>query len=500
VQSLGRAIRILRSLAAPLIVVVLAVVLTIPWTWIVLHRAYRKTIVDNAKGLARRIELQVWLTPRPIPPAQLQAARAIRDATHAAERIGRAFWIPMRRGNIDRQIEVLEQIQRAQERRVVQQMREALQAELLSDETVRQVIFFDMAKFNTSFMLSRTPQFSVPGWTIEEVRQRATWGLQTWDLEDRYVIQVPWMQNDRVLGFTYIELSRDAITAQFWAREGELLKQTLLWSGVAAVLLATAGLLAYRAWRRVGAVRQRADLDRHGLMAERGLTAAVLAHEIRNPLGALRFQVHSLLRNADDPQRVRGACETIDAELSRIQELVKNYLDHEKAEALRAGRVDLAEAVRSLRGLMGELLHSKGTLLRIETPAAPVVAVCDPHALRQVLINLVLNAQQAMKGRGTITISVARAEEGFARLSVADTGPGIPEEMRDRLFKPFQTTKKDGSGIGLALVKRFVDNFGGGVSVESPPGGGAVFHLRLPLAEEQSGRGAQAARTGIGVA
>ena len=215
---------------------------------------------------------------------------------------------------------------------------------------------------------------------------------------------------------------------------------------------------------------------------------------------ALRFQVHSLLRNADDPQRVRGACETIDAELSRIQELVKNYLDHEKAEALRAGRVDLAEAVRSLRGLMGELLHSKGTLLRIETPAAPVVAVCDPHALRQVLINLVLNAQQAMKGRGTITISVARAEEGFARLSVADTGPGIPEEMRDRLFKPFQTTKKDGSGIGLALVKRFVDNFGGGVSVESPPGGGAVFHLRLPLAEEQSGRGAQAARTGIGVA
>src|SRR5690606_27828722 len=106
---------------------------------------------------------------------------------------------------------------------------------------------------------------------------------------------------------------------------------------------------------------------------------------------------------------------------------------------------------------------------------------CDPHALRQVLMNLVINAQQAMGRGGTITITVGR-DAGFGTIDVSDTGPGIPPEMRDRLFKPFQTSKKKNSNIGLALVKRFVDNFGGSVTVESEPGKGATFKLRLPLA------------------
>ena len=83
---------------------------------------------------------------------------------------------------------------------------------------------------------------------------------------------------------------------------------------------------------------------------------------------------------------------------------------------------------------------------------------------------------------GTITINIG-ASDGFGAVSVADTGPGIPPEMRDQLFKPFATSKKEGSGIGLALVKRFVDNFGGSVTVESEPGQGATFHLKLPLAK-----------------
>ena len=87
---------------------------------------------------------------------------------------------------------------------------------------------------------------------------------------------------------------------------------------------------------------------------------------------------------------------------------------------------------------------------------------------------------------GTITINIGQSE-GFGTISVADTGPGIPPEMRERLFKPFATSKKEGSGIGLALVKRFVDNFGGSVTVESEPGHGATFHLKLPLAKPAEG-------------
>jgi signal transduction histidine kinase len=103
--------------------------------------------------------------------------------------------------------------------------------------------------------------------------------------------------------------------------------------------------------------------------------------------------------------------------------------------------------------------------------------------LRQVLMNLVLNAQQAMGDGGSITIRVSEdAPSGVGIIEVTDTGPGIPEAMRDKLFKPFQTSKVEGHGIGLALVKRFVDNFGGSVEVESEAGRGTTFRLKLPLA------------------
>jgi signal transduction histidine kinase len=130
---------------------------------------------------------------------------------------------------------------------------------------------------------------------------------------------------------------------------------------------------------------------------------------------------------------------------------------------------------------MQEMLRESGTRMFINSSGEHPIVSCDPHALRQVLINLVINAQQAMGRGGTITINIGQSD-GFGTVSLTDTGPGIPPEMRDRLFKPFATSKKEGSGIGLALVKRFVDNFGGSVTVDSEPGHGATFHLKLPLA------------------
>ncbi len=166
-----------------------------------------------------------------------------------------------------------------------------------------------------------------------------------------------------------------------------------------------------------------------------------------------------------------------------MQQLVQDYLAHEKAQAFRVEAVSLIHALQTLKTIMDGLLRSTDTELTI--PAAPNVHVsCDPHALRQILMNLVLNAQQAMGRGGRISVAV-REEPGFGIVSVSDTGPGIPPEMLDRVFKPFQTTKREGSGIGLALVKRFADNFGGHVTVESEPGKGATFHVKLPLADHR---------------
>jgi len=296
---------------------------------------------------------------------------------------------------------------------------------------------------------------------------------------------VPWEKKGQVRGVTYVELSTAELRRDFWKKEARLLLQVVAWSTTGVLALSAVGIFAWRVWRRAGRLEERAELSRQGLLAERGLTAAVLAHEIRNPLQALRFQLHSLRKNAQDPARVGATSETIDSELSRIQQLVTDYLEHERAASVRTQSVDLTEAASTLKTVMDDLLDDRETRLTIVPPPGRAVrVVCDPHGLRQVLMNLVLNAQQAMGDGGSITIRVREdGENGAGIIEVSDTGPGIPEAMRDKLFKPFQTSKAEGHGIGLALVKRFVDNFGGSVEVESEAGRGTTFRLRLPMAD-----------------
>ena len=120
------------------------------------------------------------------------------------------------------------------------------------------------------------------------------------------------------------------------------------------------------------------------MVAERGLTAAVLAHEIRNPLAALRFQLHSLRRNGSDPARVHGTADTIDSELSRIQQLVTDYLEHEKARSMRVQAVDLEDSARSLAKLLEELFRQTQTELTVVPAGESILVTCDPHALRRL--------------------------------------------------------------------------------------------------------------------
>ncbi|MGH7214393.1 MAG: sensor histidine kinase [Tepidisphaeraceae bacterium] len=444
----------LRSLLVPLVLIALAILMTVPWTYWVILAAYDRDIDQNAKMLARRVEIQVTLTPKP---------------------------------------------------RSLQSVKEALQAELLGDQTVKAVVFCDVSDYPRYALFSMSqPGTLAPKFGPDEIKQHATRTLTRHADPDSFNITVPWLNREgRMLGFTYVELSRDALQSDFWTKEGPLLRRVLALTAIAIACLSGVGIIAYWTWRSAGRARQRAQLQQQGLLAERGLTAAVLAHEIRNPLAALRFQLHSLRKGASDPGRVNATAGTIDSELLRIQNLVTDYLEHEKAVTLRVTRVDLEEEARRLQTLMGEMLRAKGTRLAIVPPPRPVVVSCDPHALRQVLMNLVLNAQQAMThadgadpstpGKvNTITLTLAGTDSA-GTIDVADTGPGIPDDMRERLFKPFQTSKSDGTGIGLALVKRFVDNFGGTVSVDSEPGRGTTFRLALPLAEQNVRTGTQTA-------
>jgi len=409
----------------PTIFVGLAALLTWPWTLWVIEAAYERDVNQKVDRTAQRVKIHLS------NPASWQSR---------------------------------------------QQLLEPIRSEVLADNTVQAVCFFDYGRhYNKG--VRRSPEVQVPQ-SLDEVQQMLH--ADPNHLRRAFL----WEQTDGsgLRGVIYLDLSVAEVKQQFWVMEGPLLIKVGTMTFVAFLVLSGVGILAYQFWGSAERQRERAQLEQQGQLAERGLTAAVLAHEIRNPLAALRFQLHSLRRNANQQERVTATADTIDNELVRIQQLLADYLAHEKAQAMRVTPVDLVEAAQNLQILMQELLRENDTRMFIHHVGPHPIVSCDPHALRQVLINLVINAQQAMGKGGTITINIAQAD-GFGTISVADTGPGIPPEMRDRLFKPFATSKKERSGIGLALVKRFVDNFGGSVSVESEPGQGATFHLKLPLAK-----------------
>jgi signal transduction histidine kinase len=454
----------IRPWLVPVALVALAVLLTVPWSYFVLNAAYNRDVTENARALARRVELQ-------------------HSITYGGSGNPMDAFFPFR-----------EQMRR-------DQMKDTLQTEIRSDTSVQTLVFYAISYvprpgggepepvLQDLLAILRTARSTVPRLSVDDIHTLQANGMMHAN-DPRAEMQrffVPWERNGRVRGVTYVELSNDQLRRDFWKKEAPLLLRVVSWSTTGVLALSAVAIFAYRAWQRAGRVQERAELAQQGLLAERGLTAAVLAHEIRNPLQALRFQLHSLRKNSEDPSRVGRTAETIDSELSRIQQLVTDYLEHEKAVSLRVQNVDLYEAAQMLQTVMWEMLRESETRLTIvRAGEGEVLVTCDPHALRQVLMNLVLNAQQAMGVGGTITLRISR-DDGYGVIDLKDTGPGIPEEMQARLFKPFQTSKREGHGIGLALVKRFVDNFGGSVSVDSKLGQGTTFHLRLPLADLEAG-------------
>ena len=421
----------------PAVLVSLAAVLTIPWAGYVIYAAHERAVNEKVTLLAQRVRVQMAIST---------SATSI---------------FPWRTGPLPTIVSAKQNIL------------ESLSAELLGDPTVQAVVYLDEPRGMGGYV-QRHNDVPIPK-SITEAQQ-----FQFAD-PNSYRKAVGLEQPPGQRQVIYVDLSREELDKHFWNAYWPLLKHVGALTATGFVLISAVCILAYSLWGRASRQRTRAELEQQGLLAERVLTAAVLAHEIRNPLAALRFQLASLRRNADNPERVTLTAGTIDGELSRIQQLVQDYLAHEKAQGMLVQPVALAEAVSTLKTIMEELLRSSATRLIVHEGAGHVMVACDPHALRQVLMNLVLNAQQAMGSGGLITITIGR-EGDYGTVVVSDTGPGIPPELRERLFKPFNTSKKGGSGIGLALVKRFADNFGGTLSVESEEGRGATFRLRLPLA------------------
>jgi PAS domain S-box-containing protein len=217
-----------------------------------------------------------------------------------------------------------------------------------------------------------------------------------------------------------------------------------------------------------------------------GELAASIAHELNNPLATVGLRVEGLLDKTPPGDPRRRSLEVVDQEVRRMAGLVSNLLGFSRAGRDEVCPVDLREeAARAVELVDHHLARRK---VRVETdfaPAAPVVPA-DPAQVRQVLLNLLTNAADAMRAGGRLTVRVRPGElagRPAAVLEVADTGVGIPPELLPRVFDPFFTTKADGQGTGLGLVvcKRIVDQHQGTIAVESAAGVGTTVRVTLPV-------------------
>jgi len=231
------------------------------------------------------------------------------------------------------------------------------------------------------------------------------------------------------------------------------------------------------------------QLRRADRLSALGELSAGLAHEIRNPLGSIRGTAE-ILRDGvapDDPKREFTAI--LVREVERLNRVVQDFLDFARPAPPDHARIDLNAALNEVLTLTARQAERSNIVVDFSAGDLPEVAA-DVEQLKQVFLNLILNAIQAMPSGGRLAIS-SRSGPGGVELRFRDTGLGIVEEDLERVFSPFFTTRRDGTGLGLAITSRIVRSHGGSIEVSSEPGQGSEFRIQLPAGEKE-GEGCRA--------
>jgi signal transduction histidine kinase len=207
-----------------------------------------------------------------------------------------------------------------------------------------------------------------------------------------------------------------------------------------------------------------------------------VAHEVRNPLMAIKMLVEAALRAANPRPFTPENLAVVHGEVARLERTVQGFLDFARPPALVRQVIDLRRVVGESVALVGTRARQQRVGLEVSQPEQPVVGAVDRGQLCTVLVNLLLNALDAMPSGGRLNVRLERAGEGEVCLSVADTGSGIAAEVEGQLFTPFISTKPTGTGLGLCISRRIVEEHGGHLAGANRPGGGACFTVVLPLA------------------
>jgi signal transduction histidine kinase len=263
---------------------------------------------------------------------------------------------------------------------------------------------------------------------------------------------------------------------------------------IAAVvmLLALVGLVGWVIYRdtiaplRTKLVESQALLERQQKLATLGTLAAGIAHEIRNPLTSLKARLYTLEKHLQAVPASRKDTDIISAEISRLERIVQDVLSFARPSDPKLETIAADTLLREVQGLMAPNLECREVQLVVEGGPNLLIRADGGH-LKQVLINLVRNAAEAIDGAGTVTLRARAArvplrssETDAVILEVGDTGKGIPPEVEKRLFDPFFSTKETGTGLGLPIAARIVERHGGMLQYQTRPGHGTTFGVVLP--------------------
>jgi len=218
-------------------------------------------------------------------------------------------------------------------------------------------------------------------------------------------------------------------------------------------------------------------------LAHIGRMASAVAHEIRNPLSAIVSGIRLLTSTQRSEDERSVIFETILTESERLDNTLNDFLQFARPRSPRRRPVDLSRMVKDLlRIIWGDQGTVNAVTLRTEWPDELPVISCDGDQIRQVFWNILLNALQAMDGKGELTVRIAPVEQQI-RVEIADTGPGIPPEELSEVFEPFHTTKPRGTGLGLPIARRIIQGHGGTIRIESVVNRGTTVVFSLPLGD-----------------
>jgi two-component system, NtrC family, sensor histidine kinase HydH len=230
--------------------------------------------------------------------------------------------------------------------------------------------------------------------------------------------------------------------------------------------------------------RHQSEMLRAEQLSAVGQLGASVAHEVRNPLTGIKILVDAALRAQDARPLTREDLRIIRGEIARLEKTVQGLLDFARPPAPQRGVVQLQAAIRTALDLVRARAQQQHVDIAVDPVPHDVAVFADNWQLHTVLVNLMMNALDAMPTGGQLQILLERAINGQAQLSISDTGTGVSVAMIDKLFTPFASSKPTGTGLGLSISRRIIEEHGGKITAANQPTRGACFTITLPTLNE----------------